>query len=369
MSKGQFSDFDFDQMARAIELAKNGWPAPNPRVGCVLTKGEHVIAEGWHEYAGGPHAEAMALSLAGEDAAGSTAYVSQEPCSHFGRTPPCANALIKAGVCRVVFATCDPNPLGAGGALVLEKAGVDVQSGLLLKESARMNHVWLYQAAAGRPFIALKAAVTQDGFMARLDGTSKWITSEEARMEGHKLRAEMGSVLVGRGTVTEDDPSLTARFDGVVNQPRPIVLDPQGRLAGVETVLKRDGALWMQAKASDDVRVRKVGVGENGFDLNALLEVLRKEGISGVLVEGGPATLAAFAQADLWDRLDLFIAPHSFDSGTALPRSLWDLARNSDLMPGIVRSETLVGPDRHITLRRESQIMGTILDRLGSELT
>lgn len=354
-------------MARAIELGKNGWPAPNPRVGCVLTKGEEIIAEGWHEFAGAPHAEAMALQISSDAAKGCTAYVSQEPCSHFGRTPPCANALVQAGVSRVVFATPDPNPIGAGGALVLTEAGIEVQSGLLLRESAWMNHVWLFKIAASRPFITLKAAVTKDGFMARLDGTSKWITSPEARVEGHKLRAEMGSVLVGRGTVMADDPLLTARFEGVVNQPVPIVLDPLGRLPGDEAVLKREGSIWVQAMESSDERVRQVNATDSGFDLHELMAVLNREGITGILVEGGPATLAAFAEAGLWDRLDLFIAPHSFEAGIPLPRALWDLAGNSQSMPGILRRESRVGPDRHITLWRESQIMGTILHRLGSQ--
>lgn len=354
-------------MVRAIELGKNGWPAPNPRVGCVLTKGEEVIAEGWHEFAGAPHAEAMALQVSGKAAKGCTAYVSQEPCSHFGRTPPCANALVKAGVSRVVFATPDPNPIGAGGALVLTEAGIEVQSGLLLRESAWMNHVWMSKIAASRPFITLKAAVTRDGFMARLDGTSKWITSPEAREEGHKLRAEMGAVLVGRGTVIADDPLLTARFEGVVNQPVPIVLDPLGRLSGEEAFLKREGSIWVQASGSSDQRVRQVPAADSGFDLDELMAVLNREGITGVLVEGGPSTLAAFAEAGLWDRLDLFIAPHSFEAGIPLPKSLWDLAGNSQSMPGILRMENQVGPDRHITLWRESQIMGTILHRLGSQ--
>lgn len=354
-------------MLRAIELGKNGWPAPNPRVGCVLAEGEIIIAEGWHEFAGARHAEAMALNLAGEKAKGSTAYVSLEPCSHFGRTPPCAHALVQAGVTRVVFAVHDPNPLGAGGALVLQKAGIQVQTGLLMKKAAWMNHVWLYQVIASRPFVTLKAAVTQDGFMARLDGTSKWITSPDSRLEGHRLRAEMGSVLVGRGTVAADDPLLTARFAGVVNQPRPIVLDPIGRLRGEEAVLKRDEVLWIQAKENSDHRVRQVQVTEAGFDMHELMAVLKSEDISGILVEGGPATLAAFAEADLWDRLDLFIAPHSFGEGVPLPQALWDLVRNSETTLGIMRKESEIGPDRYITLWRESHIMGTILDRLGSE--
>lgn len=354
-------------MARAIELGRNGWPAPNPRVGCVLVKNGTIASEGWHEYAGAPHAEAMALNLINHAAEGSTAYVSQEPCSHFGRTPPCANALINARVSRVVFATHDPNPIGAGGALVLKAGGIEVQHGLLLNEAAWMNHVWLFQAVSDRPFITLKAAVTQDGFMARPDGTSKWITSAEARLKGHELRTEMGSVLVGRGTVMADNPALTARFEGVVNQPRPIVLDPRGRLSGEESVLKREGALWIQAEGSQDSRVRQVETDEGGFRLSALLRVIRNEGISGVLVEGGPATMAAFAQAGLWDRLDVFIAPHSFNAGIPLPKPLWDLARNSEEAQGILRIESEAGPDRHITLWRESQIMGTILNRLRSE--
>jgi diaminohydroxyphosphoribosylaminopyrimidine deaminase/5-amino-6-(5-phosphoribosylamino)uracil reductase len=230
-----------------------------------------------------------------------------------------------------------------------------------------MNHVWLFKIAASRPFVTLKAAVTQDGFMARLDGTSKWITSPEARAEGHKLRAEMGSVLVGRGTVMSDDPLLTARIEGIVNQPRPIVLDPLGRLSGKEAVLQREGSIWVQAMESSDPRVRQVHATDSGFDLHELMAVLNREGITGVLVEGGPATLAAFAEADLWDRLDLFIARHSFIEGIPLPRPLWELAGNSETPAGILRKESQICPDRHITLWRESQIMGTILDSLGSQ--
>ncbi len=362
-----FTVLDHACMSRAVDLAQKGWPAPNPRVGCVLVKEDAVIAEGWHDYAGAPHAEAMALQVAGEAARGSTAYVTLEPCSHFGRTPPCAHALVTAGVKRVVFAVQDPNPAAAGGAGVLQGAGILVQSGLMMKEAVWMNHAWLFQAAAGRPFIALKAAVTQDGYMARLDGTSKWITSPEARLKGHELRAEMGAVLVGRGTVQADDPLLTARFEGVVNQPRPIVLDPKAKLTGEESVLKREGALWIQAVENSDRRVRRVDAYENELSPADLMKLLRNEGVMGVLVEGGPSTLASFAKADLWDRLDIFIAPHSFGEGIPLNKVLYSLAIGQESLPVIRRSESQAGPDRHVTLWRESQIMGTIFSRLGSE--
>ncbi len=298
-------------MRRAIRLSRRGFPSPNPRVGCVLVKRGTIVGEGFHEFAGGPHAEIRALKAAGAKAKGATAYVTLEPCNHFGKTPPCANALLEAGVSKVVIACADPNPFASGGAKALRKAGVNVEMGLLKTEAEEENEIWLTAMKLGRPYVVVKAAASLDGRVAMPTGESKWITGPEARKAGHRLRAEMGAVLVGRGTVQADDPKLTARIHGVRNQPLRVVLDPTARLTGNEALFRQPGeSLWVVAKGSK----RREGqieapTGSDGFDLSALLKALWKRGLTGLLVEGGPRTIGAFLRAGLVDRIDLFLAP------------------------------------------------------------
>lgn len=305
-------------MRRAIELSRLGFPAPNPRVGCVILSGDTIVGEGFHAYAGGPHAEVVALRSAGAAARGAHLLVTLEPCRHHGRTPPCTEAILQAGIAKVTYAVPDPNPRAAGGGADLANAGISVESGLLEAEARSANRVFLHAMETGRPYVVLKAATTLDGFIARDDGTSKWITGERARERGRLLRAEMGSVLVGRRTVEADDPALTARHPDVKNEPVRAVLDPEARLSGREAIFAGPGeAVWFVGTGSER-EARQVPLQtdrQGGLDLRQALGHLRQRGVIGVLVEGGARTYSGFLEQGLVDRIDLFVAPKLFGSG------------------------------------------------------
>lgn len=320
-------------MRQAIRLSKNGFPAPNPHVGCVLVKDGEAVGEGWCAYAGAPHAEAMALAEAGQKAKGATAYVTLEPCNHHGRTPPCSLALINAGVERVVVACPDRNPRAAGGAERLREAGIPVEIGLLADEAEEENRAFLFAVEHRRPWVVAKAAVSLDGRIALPSGESQWITSSPARTEGHRLRAHLGAVLVGRRTVEMDDPHLTARLAVAWNQPLRIVLDPSNRLTGKEKVF-------------DDAAPTKHVTGP--IHLPELLASLYAEGQIGLLVEGGAKTIASFVREGLVDRFELFQAPKLLGAGPSwiADFGLESLAEAPSLK--IVRTRRL-GPDLQIT--------------------
>lgn len=311
---------DSHWMARAIELSRRGFPAPNPRVGCVLVRDGQLIGEGWHEYAGGAHAEAAAVAAAGE-CRGATAFVTLEPCNHVGRTPPCSQLLIEAGISEVVVACPDPNPVARGGADTLRAAGIKVRMGTLARASAEINERFLAAMRLRRPFVLLKAAMTVDAKVAREDGRSKWITGERTRLEGRRLRAELGCVLVGARTVVCDDPQLTARIDGVRNEPLRVILDPDRLLSGAEKVFHQPGKT-LHVVRQELASGGRLGVQarEGGFDLGELLARLMAEHrVTGILVEGGPTTAARFIRAGLADGLELFIAPKLFGAGLPWP--------------------------------------------------
>jgi len=306
---------DDTAMRRAIELAARGLgtTSPNPVVGCVLLDAAGaVVGEGFHAYAGGPHAEIVALAQAGERARGGTAVVTLEPCSQTGRTGPCTEALIRAGVARVVYAVSDPN-LHGGGAHALREAGVHVSSGLRSAEAEAGNIAWLTAARRGWPYVIWKYAATLDGRSAAVDGTSMWITSEAARMDVHALRGTVDAVIVGVGTVLADDPRLTARNlrDGTlaIRQPLRVVVDSSGRTP--DTARVRDGAAptWV-ATAAD------VGAGVDGrVDLPALLAGLHTRGVRAAMLEGGPTLAGAFLAAGLVDRIVGYVAPKLLGGG------------------------------------------------------
>ncbi|HTD90764.1 MAG TPA: bifunctional diaminohydroxyphosphoribosylaminopyrimidine deaminase/5-amino-6-(5-phosphoribosylamino)uracil reductase RibD, partial [Burkholderiales bacterium] len=215
-------------MARALELARRGLftATPNPRVGCVIVSKGAVVGEGWHERAGEPHAEVLALRVAGERARGATAYVTLEPCSHQGRTPPCCDALVAAGIARVIVAMQDPNPLVAGkGFAMLRAANVAVEPGLMAREAGELNVGFVSRMTRGRPWVRLKVAASLDGRTALLNGQSQWITGAEARRDGHAWRAQACAVLTGIGTVKDDNPQLTVRDVATARQPLRIVVD------------------------------------------------------------------------------------------------------------------------------------------------
>ncbi|MFI7491095.1 bifunctional diaminohydroxyphosphoribosylaminopyrimidine deaminase/5-amino-6-(5-phosphoribosylamino)uracil reductase RibD [Micromonospora echinaurantiaca] len=338
-----------EAMRRAIELAARGLgtTSPNPVVGCVLLDAAGaVVGEGFHAYAGGPHAEIVALAQAGERARGGTAVVTLEPCDHTGRTGPCSTALIQAGVARVVIAVPDPNPVASGGAATLRAAGIQVDLGVRAAEAEAGNVAWLTSMRRGWPYVIWKYAATLDGRSAAADGTSMWITSEAARMDVHALRGTVDAVLVGVGTVLADDPRLTARNlrDGTlaIRQPLRVVVDSAGRTPADARV--RDGAARTWIATADEV-----GAGPDGrVDLPALLAALHSRGIRAVLLEGGPQLAGAFLAAGLVDKIVGYVAPRLLGAGPAalVDAGVTTIAEAIDLE---LTDVTQIGPDLRIT--------------------
>ena len=319
-------DRDALWMDRALRLAERGvgLASPNPMVGAVLLRSERVVGEGTHLRAGGPHAEAAALDAAGPAARGATCYVTLEPCAHFGRTPPCADALVRAGVSRVVAAIGDPHPEVDGRGLArLRAAGVTVTVGVREAQARALNRAFFCAVMEGRPHVTLKAAMTLDGKIASADGTSRWITGEEARLEAHRLRFAADAVLVGIGTVLADDPQLTVRHPGLPSkEPLRVVVDSRLRIPAEARVLRSGDprrvlvACVAPAPTGPAAALRARGAhvlelpGEGGrVDLRALLEALRALDVIAVLVEGGGELGGAFAEAGLVDHVAFFVAP------------------------------------------------------------
>ncbi len=354
---------DLEYMARALQLARRGLMTtqPNPRVGCVLVKHDVIIGEGWHERAGGPHAEVMALQNAAAEADGATAYVTLEPCSHQGRTPPCADALIKAGVKRVVAAMTDPNPLVAGqGLAALEAAGIKTEQGLLRTEAERLNRGFCKRMTVGRPWVTVKLATSLDGRSAAADGSSQWITSAEAREDVHRRRAEAGAVLTGIASVLADDSKLNVRLEGVETRvPDRIVLDSALRMPLDATMLSLQGRTIiltcsgdaakteaLQNKGADVVQLPDVA---SRLDLHAVLDWLGSQQINEVLVEAGPTLAGAFLQAGIADELLCYIAPRLLgDAGQGL-LSLPGVKNISQSLALDITDLRAVGPDWRVT--------------------
>jgi diaminohydroxyphosphoribosylaminopyrimidine deaminase/5-amino-6-(5-phosphoribosylamino)uracil reductase len=323
-----FGDFDVAAMHRALELAKRGLVTahPNPRVGCVLVRDGQTVGEGWHERAGGPHAEVNALRAAGARARGATAYVTLEPCNHYGRTPPCVDALLEAGVARVVYACGDPDPrVNGAGAERLRAAGVVVEGGLLEAEAAELNIGFISRMRRGRPWVRLKLAMILDGRTALASGESRWLTGAPARADVHAWRARSGAVLTGVGTVLADDPRLTARpaageADSLPRQPLRVVLDSRLRVPPDARLLREPGETLLVAAGDAPVpdwlptlpRVRLArcpGDGRGRVDPAAALAHLGAAGINEVWVEAGPTLSAALHAAGLVDEWVLYVAP------------------------------------------------------------
>ncbi len=323
----EFSDFDHDCMSEALGLAKRGlWTTdPNPRVGCVLAHDGTVRGRGWHRAAGEPHAEVLALNDAGAEARGATAYVTLEPCSHTGRTPPCAEALIEAGVTEVVAAMTDPDPRVSGRGLErLRDAGIRVRRGLLEDEARELNIGFVSRHERGRPWMRVKLAVSLDGFTASADGRSQWITGPEARADGHRWRARASAILTGIGTVLADNPRLDVRCDSVERQPQRIVADSRARLPADARMLTAGGPIrvastrespwqdkqvsWQQLPATEDGRV----------DLPALVRWLGDLELNEVHVEAGPTLAGALMAAGLVDELLVYQAPVLLGKGAPM---------------------------------------------------
>ena len=316
---------DAEFMAQAIGLSKLGFPAPNPRVGAIVVKNGEVVGKGFHERAGMPHAEVIALQEAGQAAAGADLFVTLEPCDHHGRTPPCSEAIVAARIKRVVFANPDPNPAASGGSDRLRNNGIQVHQGMLAREAAEVNRIFEGRWRMGRPYVMAKAAVTLDGRIADESGTSKWISDEAARKRAHELRAELGCVLIGAGTALRDNPSLTCRdAEGMVHLR--VVLDPRRRLPDDLTVFSTDDVRTMRIVAQDAVESDTlIMVKSNSLDLRAVLDEIAKQGMIGVLVEGGGKTIGEFFSQGLVDEIELHVAPKAFGGGTSwleFPRPL-----------------------------------------------
>ena len=315
-----FSASDHAMMARALRLAERAafTTRPNPMVGCVIAQGDEVVGEGWHQRKGGPHAEVFALQAAGKRARGATAYVTLEPCAHTGSTGPCADALIAAGVGRVVGAMRDPFPqVDGAGFEKLRAAGIAVECGLMEAQARELNRGFLSRVERGRPWLRVKLAMSLDGRTAMASGDSKWISGDAARRDVHRWRARSGAILTGAGTVLADDPQLTVRLEQGVDYVPPlrVVLDP-----GLATVARgrvREGdapTLYLHApdtKPPREMRIEHIAVPVQGgrFDLEAVLELLASRGINEVQLEAGATLAGAFLSSGLVDELLLYIAP------------------------------------------------------------
>jgi diaminohydroxyphosphoribosylaminopyrimidine deaminase/5-amino-6-(5-phosphoribosylamino)uracil reductase len=346
-------------MARALRLAERGryTTHPNPRVGCVIVRDGEVVGEGFHERAGEPHAEVHALRMAGERARGAEMFVTLEPCSHHGRTPPCVDAVLAAGLRKVWVAMQDPNPQVAGrGIARLREAGIEVETGLLQQDAEILNRGFLSRMRSGRPWVTLKLAASLDGRTAMASGESQWITGGGARADVHRLRAEAGAVLTSSATVLADDPSLTVRLpahrleslglvDGVVaagellrlRQPDRIVLDGAARVPTSAKVWSGGARrLWLTArpaKTPEGVENLPVPAGDEGLSLHAAMQALAQREVNAVLVECGPRLAGALLQQRLVDELLLYMAPVL----------LGDSARPLARLPGLERLDQKIG--------------------------
>lgn len=378
----RFSAADEAYMQLAIELARKGLYStkPNPAVGCVLVKDERIVGQGWHRKAGLPHAERVALAEAGESAREATAYVTLEPCSHHGRTPPCADGLIEAGVKRVVVAMRDPNPLVAGSGIErMQQAGIVVEVGLLSDQARELNPGFIQMMEKQRPFVRLKMASSLDGRTAMANGESQWITGPEARLEVHKLRARSGAMVTGIGTVLADDPSMNVRLpeellaelnlDEDSCQPLRVVLDPNlsmpldakmrsvpGRIilmTSKETV-ERDPAL-VETLIGAGFELVAVASEEDRLDIGSVLDYLaQEEEIREVMVESGAIVAGAFMRSGMVDELHCFIAPvlmgHQAKPMFVLP----ELETMQDKLTYQLESMDRLGEDVHLVLTPKS---------------
>jgi diaminohydroxyphosphoribosylaminopyrimidine deaminase / 5-amino-6-(5-phosphoribosylamino)uracil reductase len=330
-------------MVRALELAQTpGVPlGPNPRVGAVLLAPDGTtLACGFHRGAGTPHAEVDALARAGVRARGATAVVTLEPCNHTGRTGPCSQALITAGVARVVFAQADTNPVAEGGAETLRRAGVEVEGGLLAAEARAVNRTWTFAVEHRRPFVTWKLATTLDGRSAALDGTSRWVSSAAARRDAHRLRGECDAILVGSGTVLLDDPQLTVRDEDDVDLPRErqLLRVVMGHRPVPPDARVLDGAAETLVLATRDP--------------HEVLAALFDRGRRHVLLEGGPTVAAAFLQAGLVDDVVAYVAPMLLGAGRSAVGDLGVTTMADARHLDLVDVTTLgTGPDTNVRLR------------------
>jgi len=318
-----FTPDDHALMSQALQLAEKGLytTTPNPRVGCVITQNNRIVGSGWHEKAGQPHAEINALAMAGEMARGATAYVTLEPCSHHGRTPPCAEALIRAGITRVVIAMEDPNPLVMGSGIeTLKQAGISVQTGLMQSQSEALNPGFIKRMQLKKPWVRVKTAVSLDGKTALRNGKSQWITGEAARRDGHRWRARSCAVLTGIGTILADNSQLTVRHVSTSRQPKKVIIDHRLVIPLDADVLKGETVYLFTAASADTEkidRLEKMGVAvfpveqidQGRINLEGVMAILAQLECNEILVEAGSALGGALIQAGLVDELIIYMAP------------------------------------------------------------
>jgi len=359
---GMFNEADHQWMQRALDLAARGLlsTTPNPRVGCVIVREGAVVGEGWHRKAGEAHAETLALAQAGDRARGAIAYVTLEPCSHFGRTPPCTDALVKARLARVIVAMEDPNPLVNGQGLDrLRAAGIDVRCGLLEAQARELNIGFVSRMTRGRPWVRLKVAASLDGYTALADGSSQWITGEAARSDGHNWRARSCAILTGIGTVREDDPMMTARAPQAERQPLKVLVDSRLEVDPQARILKSGRVL---IAAADDPADRAQALRDRGcelsflpdarrkVDLNALMQELGARGINELHVEAGFKLNGSLIREGLVDELLIYTAPSLLGGG----RPMFDLPaadRLDDRLHLALHAVDQVGPDLRLIAR------------------
>jgi diaminohydroxyphosphoribosylaminopyrimidine deaminase/5-amino-6-(5-phosphoribosylamino)uracil reductase len=362
-SSAHFTALDYAHMARALRLAERGLftTQPNPRVGCVIARGAEVLGEGWHIRAGGPHAEVHALQAAGEGARAATAYVTLEPCGLHGRTPPCADALIAAGVARVVIACEDAFQREGGAVQRMRYAGIDVVSGLMREAARELNIGFFKRVEQGRPFVRLKLAASLDGRTALASGESKWITGAAARADVQRWRARSSAILTGSGTALADDPQLTVRLEEIEFRPplrvlldRALALPHSARLlsdGAAQTLVFHADAIEPPAPCAPQVEFQAVPVGVDGLALDAVLAELARRGVNELLVECGPRLAGALMRQGLVDELLLYQAPLLL-GGDARP--LFDalgMQKLADLPEFVVLDSRQVGRDLRLRLR------------------
>lgn len=360
-----FERRDIGYMRLALRLARKGLggTSPNPAVGAVLVSpGDAIVGRGYHKRAGCPHAEAEALAEAGRAARGATLYVNLEPCSHHGRTPPCAEALVEHGVAKVFFSIRDPNPLVSGrGAAILRGAGVEVAEGLLAAEAARLNEAFIKFIATGLPFVTMKSAMTMDGKIATAGGNSKWITGDKARRYVHLLRSRSDAVLVGVGTVLADDPLLTVRLVKAGRDPLRVVVDSTARTPADARLLKtgappliavtsRADPAKRDALAAAGAKVAVLPADDDGrVDLASLCAYLGRQGITSVLVEGGGKVASSALKAGVVDKILVFVAPKMVGGNGPGPVSETLADTVNEAVPLTAPSVRRFGPDVLLT--------------------
>ena len=357
-----FSETDQHYMTRALELAERGMytTTPNPRVGCVIVRGGEIVAEGWHERAGEPHAEAIALAAAGERARGATAYVTLEPCAHHGRTPPCCEALVGAGIARVVAAMEDPNPLVAGKGLQrLRAVGIESACGLMETQARELNIGFVARMARGRPWVRMKIAASLDGRTALANGRSQWITGTEARRDGHRWRARACAILTGIGTVKDDDPELTVREVETPRQPLRVVVDSRldtpgsARVLGAGTLIAaaRQDAARSAALAAKGAEIVVLPNAAGKVDLAALMRELARRQMNEVHVEAGHRLNGSLLQENLVDELLVYLAPSILGDTARGMFHLPELEALSARRELVVKNVQTIGADIRIVAR------------------